>query len=85
MVGGSHNGHFIFRNSTIFHSLVSQSYGKMKSDSMRYRSSRVGSSSSASSVVGEEDSALSSTVSWKRILLLIIAVTVHNIPGTSLS
>ena len=51
-------------------------------EALRYRSSRVSSSSSTASCKGDSNKMeVKSLVSWRRILLLIIAITVHNIPG----
>ena len=40
-----------------------------------------GTSSSSHSQVDDTSGDSSGTVNWRRILLLIIAITVHNIPG----
>jgi len=56
--------------------------GVAQREALRHRSARVSSSSSTTSVKGDSDKMeVKSLVSWRRILLLIIAITVHNIPG----
>ena len=75
---------FLFRSDIIFHCVYFIGFTRSDNSTAPQRRKPAGGGfmpSEEQNDVMKEDMSTSQNTSWKRILLLIIAITVHNIPG----